>query len=265
LADNNVLRIKVGVAFNPAEIAKEANKAFKESEAMLKKFNASIKGSNAGETAQNNVKTATEKANKELKKQDSIWKLMTKNINSTIANFLKFTIVSSVFMAVTVTIRALLGLMFELDEAYTNLKIVSGATAEEIANIDERISQLSISLGRLKKEVVDATTEFLRAGYSIEDSMTLAENAIKGANVGAVSLAEVTTYLIAGLRAFNFEAGESARILDVLFEVSNATAIDLEGIGEAFLRSANTLRAAGATLEQAAALIAGVTYRSLCF
>jgi TP901 family phage tail tape measure protein len=115
----------------------------------------------------------------------------------------------------------------------------------------------------MKKEVVDAVTEFARAGYSINESMVLAENAIMGANVGIVDLDKVVTYLIAGMRAFNFEAGESARILDVLFTVANATAIDLEGIGEAFLRSANTLKLAGATLEEASALIAGVTYRSL--
>jgi TP901 family phage tail tape measure protein len=86
--------------------------------------------------------------------------------------------------------------------------------------------------------------------------MTLAGNAIAAANVGMTDLSKITTFLVAGLKSFRLEAEDSARILDVLFRVANTTAINLEGIGEAFLRSANTLNTAGASLEQSAALIA---------
>ena len=115
---------------------------------------------------------------------------------------------------------------------------------------------MAISLGRMKTEIIDSTTEFIRAGYDMRESMIIAQNGIMAANAGMVDMEDITKYLIAGLKSFKLEAEDSARVLDVLFSIANITAIDLEGIGEAFLRSANTLKFSGASLEESAALIA---------
>ena len=158
-------------------------------------------------------------------------------------------------MAVTVSLKQMKDLIFELDTAMTNLSIVTGATESELAMVDKRATELTTTLGALKGEVINSITEFARAGYDLSESMFLAEKATMAANVGFTELDKITTFIIAGLKSFQLEAEGATRIMDVLFQVSNKTAIDLEGIGEAFLRSANTLKVAGATLEESAALI----------
>jgi len=251
ISKNNTLTLSVSVKFDSKQAQLEFNKLKKQLETVSNGANKKIK--DGSDTAAK----STDKLNKKVKEQTGLWGKLGKTISGAATSMVTFMAVGAVIMAVTNQIKQLISLMFELDKAYTNLKIVTKLTAVELQEVDIQISKVSTSLAKMKKEVVEAVTEFARAGYAIKESMELAENAIMASNVGATELTKVTTFLIAGLKSFNMEADESGRILDVLFRVANTTAINLEGIGEAFLRSANTLKMAGATLEQSAALIAG--------
>lgn len=247
---SNRLSLKVALVFDKASAQKEAV-------ALQKDFDKQYEKSIRKQEALNNkINKSQKNINKELKNSGSLMQRFGAIAKAESLKFAKFFIVTQFFLALRVQIKRTIELLFQLDTAFTNFSIVSKATATDIVQVNEQLNNMTLGLGRLKAEVIDTVTEFNRAGFSIEESMTLAENAIKGANVGATDLANITTFLIAGLKAFNLEAEDSSRILDVLFRVANTTAINLEGIGEAFLRSANTLQTAGATLEQSASLIA---------
>lgn len=242
----NRLNLKVGLSFNESEAWVSLKKQVDNLQKRMDGYTEGIK----------DVGKETEKTTKKIEAQKTSMQKLGDSVKSAVGQFLKFALISAVFLSVTTQIRRAVELMIELDTAFTNFRIVTNATADEVAQVDQRVTELTTSLGRLKTEIIDAVTEFSRAGFSISDSLILAENAIKGANVGATDLANVTTFLIAGLKSFKLEAEDSARILDVLFRVANSTAINLEGIGDAFLRSANTLQVAGASLEESASLIA---------
>lgn len=245
----NRITLRIGVVFDKAALDAQAKKI---SNDMDSKYAKNIEKQTA---AMNKQTGAISNTSKEIKKQKTITEELTGTWNKTIAGFLKFTVISSIFMSVTVAMKQMKDLIFELDTAMTNLSIVTNATESELAMVDARASQLTTTLGALKGEVINSITEFARAGYDLADAMTLAEKSTMAANVGFTELDKITTFVIAGLKSFKLEAEESTRLLDVLFRVANVTAIDLEGIGEAFLRSANTLKVAGATLEESAALI----------
>jgi TP901 family phage tail tape measure protein len=249
-ATTNRITLKVAVVYDQADALKQAKNIQsgidKQSEQTMK-------------NASKNSKTATDninKTNSALKTQRSFLDKVTGGWDNVIAKTLKSVFITGTFFKALRQIRVAIEIATELDTAYTNLAIVSKATASQISQIDAQVDNLTTSLGRMKKEVIDSITEFSRAGFTISESLLLAENAIMGANVGATSLEKITTFLVAGLKSFKMEAKDSIQILDVLFRVANTTAINLEGIGEAFLRSANTLFTAGASLEQSAALIA---------
>lgn len=247
----NRLNLKVGIIFDKKKLQEETLQAQKQ---LDKVTSESIKKQ---QKLQDTLSTKAKKSNKDIKQQTTLVGKLRNIFSKTASTLGRVFVLLQGFRIIAGIIRDAIGLAFELDTAFTNFAIVSKATAEEIENVNEQVNGLTLELGKLKKEVIDTVTEFTRAGFSIQESLTLAENAIKGANVGATELSNVTTFLIAGLKAFNLEAEDSARILDVLFRVANTTAINLEGIGEAFLRSANTLQTAGASLEEASALIAG--------
>jgi len=249
-ATKNRITLKIGVVYDKNQLITETKKA----QATVDKTVASEARNRTKEIDKQTM--AMNKLNDGIKRQKSVVGELTTGWNKTIAGFLKFSAISSIFMAVTIGIRRTVETIVALDTAMTNFNIVTKASQEEMKYVNDRAGELANTLGRLKTEIIDATTEFARAGFSINDSMLLAENGIKAANAGGVELADIVTYVIAGLKSFKLEAAESSKILDVLFSVANMTAIDLEGIGEAFLRSANTLQTAGASLEESAALIA---------
>lgn len=246
----NRLTLKVGITLDQSTATREWVRLQKEVNAMQSKL------MDAQTKANRKASDSVQNINKNLKQQKSFLQEVAGGWAKTLGGFVKFTLISSAFMAIGVTLKNITQTIVDLDTAMTNFNIVTKATGAEMAFVNERAGILANTLGVLKTEIIDATTEFARAGFTISDSMLLAENSIKAANAGGVELADIVTYVIAGLKSFKLEAAESARILDVLFSVANITAIDLEGIGEAFLRSANTLQTAGASLEESAALIA---------
>jgi TP901 family phage tail tape measure protein len=250
LDEQNRLKLKVGLTFSQTEAFKDFNKQISVLQSKVKDMD--LSKSMGFKTVGDTAKTT----NKELKQSTNLLGQLGQKAKAQFKNFAVFSLISGSVMFLNVNLRRAIETVSELDKAYTNFAIVTGATASEIERMDAEATKLTATLGRLKKEVIYAFTEFSRAGYAIEDAITLANNAIIGANVGFTSLANVTKFVIAGLKSFKLEAEDSARLIDVLFQVSNKTAIDFEGIGNAFLRSANTLQVAGASLEQSTALIA---------
>ena len=206
---------------------------------------------------------STKQATKELTFMEKVMRTLTGRSESLGwaigGNFLKFAAwgaMAGIFYGITGAISSAISYVSELDAAYTDLAITTDYTNEQILEVDKSVSELTGRLGKLKTEVINAITEFARAGYSLKDSFELAEQAIIFSNIGQMDVATATEVLVAGLKAYRLEAEEASRITDVLFEVARKASIDPEGIGQAFLRSANTFYEAGATLEESASLIA---------
>ena len=245
----NRLLLKVGLTFSQTEELKNFNKEFTA-------FKSKIQDLDLAKTMGfKNVAKDVDTANKGIQKTGGFVSELGTKLRSQAKNFAIFSLLSGSVLFLTTQMRNAVSVVSELDKSYTNFAIVTGATAEQISEMDSQANKLTETLGRLKKEVIDSITEFSRAGYALDESITLAKNSIIGANVGFTDLANVTKFVIAGLKSFKLEAEDSAKLIDVLFQVSNKTAIDFEGIGEAFLRSANTLQVAGASLEETTALI----------
>lgn len=256
----NKLNIVIGVKFDAAKAITDLNTQLKTTEARMNKM---TKVNGDGAIGLNKMSTASKHFNHNMKqstKEASGFMGMIKKAGKSMADaFGKFLVWGSIAALIGIakrSIQELYTVVKDIDTAFTQLAIVTGATASEISDINGKIEELTGEVGRLKKEVIGAVTEFARAGYTISESMILAKNAIIGANVGMTDLATTSKVLIAALKSFNLEAEDSARIIDVLFNISRNAAITFEGIGEAFLRSANSLKVAGATLEEGAALIA---------
>lgn len=245
----NNLILKVGLTFSQTEAMQNFNQQFAIFQSKLKDVDV------AKTMGFTKVKTDADNAGKSISKLGGFVDGLGKKFMAQAKNLLVFSALSGGILFLTTRIRDAIAVVSELDKSYTNFAIVTGATADEIARMDAEASKLTETLGKLKKEVIDSITEFSRAGYGTTDAITLAEQSIIGANVGFTDLANVTKFVIAGLKSFKLEAEDSARLIDVLFQVANKTAIDFQGIGDAFLRSANTLQVAGASLEESTALI----------
>ena len=240
---SNPLTLKVRLAFNEAE-------ALKNLQTQMNRMQQALDKMQPKQTA------GIAQVTKETEKATRGFNLFGTTAEGAINSMMRIALIAPIIGVLSRSIKDAVSLVMELDKAFTSFKIVTGASAVEIRQVDAEATKLSMSLGKLKAEVVGAVTEFARAGYSMEQSLKLAEVGISAANVGFTSLEKTTKFLIAGMKSFNIDAEDSARIMDVLFQVSNKTAVTLEGIGEAFLRAGNSFQVAGASLEQTVAMIA---------
>lgn len=155
------------------------------------------------------------------------------------------------------TVKKMVSAVIELDTAMTELKKVTDETEATYDAFLERAESRTKQLGSSLSDTVTATADFARLGFKIEDAEKLADSAIVYKNVGdgIANISEASESIISTMQAFGVEAGDVMTIVDKFNEVGNNYAISSKGVGDALLRSASAMKAAGNTLDETIALV----------
>jgi len=177
------------------------------------------------------------------------------SLGDKVFKFATWTIIATAIYGTVNAIREAVTTVMDLETSMTKFEIVADATEEQLSNVDSQVNGLVSTLGALKTEVTETATEFARAGFNIQDSMILAEQAIIGARTGFTDLSHVSQTLVVTLRAFNLETAQSKNIVNDLFVASKTAAVTFEDLGEGLKRSANSMSIAGASFEETIAII----------
>ena len=152
-------------------------------------------------------------------------------------------------------LRDMVNEVTEVDTAMTELRKVTEATDEDFAKFAKSAGQTGRELGASISDVINATSTFSRAGFSLPDAEELGRIATLYKNVGdGIDIEGASESIISVMKAFNIEAEESERIIDRINNVSNNFAIDSQGLGFALQRVASAMRAANNTLDETIAL-----------
>ena len=160
--------------------------------------------------------------------------------------------------------------VLQIDTAMTELKKVTDETAVAYDNFAKSAYASSKKIGSTMKEFIQASADFARLGYSIDEASQLAEaaNVYKNVGDGIDDVAQASESIISTMKAFNIEATDSMGIVDRFNEIGNNFAIDSVGIGEALKRSASALAEAGNSIDESIALVTaamkiGCLYRNV--
>ena len=147
----------------------------------------------------------------------------------------------------------------EIDLALTELKKVTDETEQSYDNFLNTASQTASKIGSTVADFTNATADFARLGYNMEQAAELAKAASVYKNVGdgINDIATASESIISTMKAFGIEADSAMGIVDRFNEIGNNFAISSTGIGEAMQRSASALYAAGNTIDESIALITG--------
>ena len=136
--------------------------------------------------------------------------------------FSLWSIVSNMFYQIVRAAEGLVDTVIELDSAFTELSKVTDVTREDFDKITQQAYELGSEVAKTTTEVINAMTEFAKAGYSIEESSDiLAKNALMWTNIsdGTVSASDAANMMISVMKAFNMEAEDTTHIIDALNEV----------------------------------------------
>lgn len=146
--------------------------------------------------------------------------------------------------------------VLELDTAMTELKKVTDETADSYVRFLDNAESRAKRLGATLVDVVKATSDFARLGYSIEQSSNLADAALTYLRVGddVENIDDATSSLISTMRGFNIEAENAMEIINKFNQVSNTMPVSAGNIGEGLLRSASALAEANNSLDESIGL-----------
>ena len=151
--------------------------------------------------------------------------------------------------------QGLIDTIIELDARMTQLKIVTGESDRAIVKYADDAAASAQKVAASIASIMQSTEEWSRLGYSLQDSLKLAESTAMYSNVAAISVEDATTSLVSVMKSFNLEAEDSLSILDKLTLVDQKYAISAAELGEGLMLSASTLKEANNSLDQSVALL----------
>jgi len=145
--------------------------------------------------------------------------------------------------------------ILKLDEAMTDIRIVTGANVSETTSLMTSYNKLAKELGTTTTEVAKSASEWMRQGYSASESVDLITSSVKLARLGFMDMSSATTSLTAVLKGFNLQATESAEIVDKLTKLDAEYATTAGDIATALSRTAAVAKSANLDLDQTAAML----------
>lgn len=171
--------------------------------------------------------------------------------------FTQWVSITSVVMKSVQAVRGAVDNVIELDDALLELSKVSDLSAEGLENITNQAYELGEKVGKTGRQVIDAVTEFKRAGYEMQDSLNMAEAALVMTNVaeGINDTADAAGTLISVLKGYNMSESDAMSIVDMMNSTSNQSPIGFDELAEGLERTAGTMAQSGTTIQETIGLI----------
>ena len=122
---------------------------------------------------------------------------------------------SGVRLAMTAVrqVKQMVNTAIELDDAMTQLRIVTQTTESEYEKFGHTISDTAKRIGASTTDLINSTTTFARLGYTLSESASLAEYTSKLSNVGDIDA------MTAIIKAYDKDVSELETIMDKMVVV----------------------------------------------
>ncbi|MDO5385597.1 MAG: phage tail tape measure protein, partial [Rikenellaceae bacterium] len=149
------------------------------------------------------------------------------------------------------------------ETSMSKVSALSGATGDELAALEAKARELGASTTFSASQAADALGYMALAGWDTEQMLEGVGSVLTLAQAGEMDLAAASDLVTDYLSAFNMEASETARMVDVLaFALANANTT-VEGLGMAFKNCAANANAAGMDVETTSAAISMMANQGL--
>lgn len=142
-----------------------------------------------------------------------------------------------------------------LDGALTQISIVTGTSGDALKSYANDAANVAKEVGSTTSAIISSTETYARLGYSLQDSLNLADITAQYANVAAVDTESATSALTSIMKGFGFDPSEMEGVVDKLVKVGQEYAISAGELGDAMQRGGAALAAGGASFDEALAIM----------
>ena len=174
-------------------------------------------------------------------------------------NFFGFLGSATIAMSAINGVRSMIDNVKTLDDSLTNLRMVTGDSAENTAKLLQSYNDLGKQLGATTVEVADSGNEWLRQGKSIADTNTLIKDSMILSKVANISSADSTMYLTSAMKGYGVATKDTLGIVDKLNAVDLVSATSAAGLAEAMSKTANMANLSGISMDKLLGYIATVS------
>lgn len=151
--------------------------------------------------------------------------------------------------------RRVISTVKELDEAMTNIRIVTGESAESARNTMNSYSELAQQLGATTLQVAEGSLEWMRQGYSVKEAGDLIKSSTMLAKLGMMDEAQASKLLTAAINGYQKSADDAVNIVDKLVKVDLIAATSSEEVATSLQYVASQANAANISLDKMIGLI----------
>lgn len=191
-------------------------------------------------------------------KQADKWKY---SWNKAFQLFTTYMSVTTVFYQAVNTIKDMIQEVTELDSALVELQKVTDLEGASLQKFTQDAYDAAEAVAKTGTEMVQAATEFAKAGYDENQILQLGKLALMYTNIAdeEVSAAESAEFMIAQMKAFNIEAEDAIHIIDAVNEVANNFAVSSADIANNLGKSSAVMANADNSYEQMIGLLTAGT------
>lgn len=149
------------------------------------------------------------------------------------------------------------------ETSMSKVSALSGATGDDLATLEATARELGASTTFSASQAADALGYMALAGWDTEQMLAGVGSVLTLAQAGEMELAAASDLVTDYLSAFNMEASETARMVDVLAYAQANANTTVEGLGMAFKNCAANANAAGMDVETTSAAISMMANQGL--
>lgn len=148
--------------------------------------------------------------------------------------------------------------VIELDGAITNLRMVTGSSKSETADLVKGYTGMGEELGATTLDIATSANEWLRQGYTLEETNQLIRASMILSKVGMIESGEATKYLTSALKGYKLSAEDAISVVDKLSTVDMEAATSAGGLALAMSRTAASADLSGVSMDKLLGYIAVV-------
>lgn len=182
-----------------------------------------------------------------------------RELSTTLKNTARWEISSKIMHGFESAISSAYGYAQDLNKSLTDIRIVTGANADEMARFAENANKAAKSLSTTTTDYTNASLIYFQQGLSDQEVAERTEVTIKMANAAGVSAQKVSDQMTAVWNNFDDGSKSLEYYADVMTALGAATASSTDEISQGLNKFAAVAETVGLSYEYATAALATVT------
>ena len=180
-------------------------------------------------------------------------------MSDALGNMVKYQLAYKIVNTTINSIKSMVNEVTELDASLTEFNKVADVSANQLSQFTEKAFTASEKIGRTGRDMIDAATEFKRAGYDLDQSLEMGNAALVMTNVadGIDRTEESASTLISVLKGFNIKESDVMSIVDRMNSVSNQSPVGFDNIADGLGRVSGTMNQSGNSIDETIGLLTG--------